>query len=178
MKKDFDFQTLPADLRLRLRTAPQGSDELTVQVMAHLADVYKVREEGGANRGSWVARFLKSVGLGVGYPWCAAAMDWACDVSGVWSGNSGAVRHWVSRAKDAQRLRSTPQRGRACYRLNPGGMTGHIGIVVAVLVDGRIESLEGNTSPGVKGSQRDGDGLYRRVRDASFWHGFIELGDL
>lgn len=40
----------------------------------------------------------------------------------------------------------------------------HIGIVEAVNRDGSITTIEGNTSSGSAGSQRDGGGVYRRVR--------------
>jgi hypothetical protein len=40
----------------------------------------------------------------------------------------------------------------------------HVGIVEAVNRDGSVICLEGNTSPGVAGSQRDGGGVYRRTR--------------
>jgi hypothetical protein len=39
-----------------------------------------------------------------------------------------------------------------------------------------VYSIEGNTGPGESGSQRDGDGLYRRVRPRSFWSwGFADI---
>ena len=40
----------------------------------------------------------------------------------------------------------------------------HVGLVEAVLPGGRIQTIEGNTSSGVVGSQSDGGGVYRRIR--------------
>lgn len=40
----------------------------------------------------------------------------------------------------------------------------HIGIVEAVNRDGTVTTIEGNTSSGVAGSQRNGGGVYRRIR--------------
>lgn len=40
----------------------------------------------------------------------------------------------------------------------------HTGIVEAVNADGSIVAIEGNTSSGTAGSQRDGGGVYRRTR--------------
>lgn len=40
----------------------------------------------------------------------------------------------------------------------------HVGIVEAVNRDGTITTLEGNTSRGTSGSQRDGGGVWRRTR--------------
>jgi len=40
----------------------------------------------------------------------------------------------------------------------------HIGIVETINRDGTVICLEGNTSPGTSGSQRDGGGVFRRTR--------------
>lgn len=40
----------------------------------------------------------------------------------------------------------------------------HVAVVEAVNADGSIVTIEGNTSPGAAGSQRDGGGVYRRTR--------------
>lgn len=42
----------------------------------------------------------------------------------------------------------------------------HVGIVEAVFANGDVQCIEGNTSPGNGGSQRDGGGVWRRVRRA------------
>lgn len=42
----------------------------------------------------------------------------------------------------------------------------HVGIVEAVNRDGTVTCIEGNTSPGTGGSQRDGGGVWRRNRRA------------
>jgi hypothetical protein len=44
------------------------------------------------------------------------------------------------------------------------GGTDHVGMVEAVLPDGRIQTIEGNTSSGSSGSQSDGGGVWRRIR--------------
>jgi hypothetical protein len=40
----------------------------------------------------------------------------------------------------------------------------HVGIVEAINRDGSVVTIEGNTSAGTSGSQRDGGGVYRRTR--------------
>ncbi len=47
---------------------------------------------------------------------------------------------------------------------------GHTGIVEAVHSDGTVTCIEGNTSPGSGGSQRDGGGVARRRRAKSYWN--------
>jgi len=84
-------------------------------------------------------------------------------------------------ASVAESLRVARQRGThtgefrpgfsAC-RINGGGWTGpgHTGIVEAVHGDGSVTTIEGNTSPGAAGSQRDGGGVWRRRRPKSYWN--------
>lgn len=42
--------------------------------------------------------------------------------------------------------------------------TNHVGIMEARLPSGNVQTIEGNTSPGNRGSQSNGGGVYRRVR--------------
>lgn len=68
----------------------------------------------------------------------------------------------------------SPKRGSICMK-NSGKGRGHIGIVVKTFGPW-VTSIEGNTGPGEAGSQRDGDGMYRRTRLKRFWSwGFGEL---
>jgi CHAP domain len=152
---------------------PNG--EKVLQVFAYLADAIKVREELGANHGKYVDDFLKSCGLGSGYPWCAASLNWVCEALGVPNPDKSdaAVIGWRNWAKANGRLKSIPGRGRLCGYLHDNG-SGHIGIVRSVDA-GLVRSIEGNTSSGEKGSQRDGDGLYRRTRSAKTWEFYIDL---
>lgn len=157
-----------------LRGGTKG--ERVLLLMAWLCDRASVREVG-VNRGYWVEKFLKVTGLGGGYPWCAATIAWCCDTLGIERPKSGAaaVRIWVSWARRTGRIVpiSEAKRGDLLFMLNKN-LTGHIGSCSGVEGD-LIHSIEGNTSSGVRGSQRDGDGLYRRTRNRSFWHGAIRL---
>lgn len=148
--------------------------ERVLQAMAILADVVRVRESG-TNRGYWVESFLAKCGLGPGYPWCAAALSFACDAVDVPRPAKGGAScaMWRAWARDQKKLVTEPKRGRACVK-DYGQGKGHIGIVVRT-VGPLVWSLEGNTGPGEAGSQRDGDGLYRRVRSRRFWDHYIEL---
>ena len=150
--------------------------EQLVQVLAYLADVIQVREELGPNHGKYVDDFLREAGgLGPGYPWCASLVNWVCEMVGLPNPESGdaAVISWRNWARATGRLRSYPQRGCLCFYLHADG-TGHIGTVISA-GDGVVRSIEGNTSSGSQGSQRDGDGIYRRARNQSVWLGYIDL---
>lgn len=149
---------------------PNG--ERVLLCMAWLCDAVKVRELG-TNRGEWVSAMLDSAGVAPGNPWCASALTFACKVAEVKHPPHGAaaVRNWSQFFTEWD----TPKRGMVAMK-NSGNGKGHIGIVVKVLPLGMLWSIEGNTSSGEAGSQRDGDGLYRRLRHRRFWSwGFGEL---
>lgn len=140
--------------------------------MAYLADQIKVREVGGNNRGAWVEAFLKSVGLGSGYAWCAAAVNFASLVAQSPCPkrpdfNPAAVIGWRRWLVSRDALTTSPKRGDIALH-QTSATQGHIGVVVRV-VGPLVYSIEGNTSAGEEGSQRDGGGLYRRVRTKAFW---------
>jgi hypothetical protein len=61
-----------------------------------------------------------------------------------------------------------------CFEWSPGKH--HIGIVKADH-GVTLATVEGNTSSGARGSQRDGDGVYERTPTRTFVWGFIDLGD-
>lgn len=150
--------------------------ERVLLLMAWLADRQQVRESG-TNRGEWVERFLASTGLGPGNPWCAAVLNYCCEAVDAPCPSSGAaaVRNWVSWARQEGKLIpiGEAKRGDLVFWLHDNG-TGHIGIVVDAR-NGRVWTIEGNTSSGVRGSQRDGDGLYRRTRFLNTFEGAIRL---
>lgn len=141
--------------------------ERVVLVMGWLADAVKPRESG-ANRGVWVERFLDSAGVAPGNPWCASSLTFACKVAEVGHPNGAAsVRNWDLWFRKTGHDRDIPQRGDVCMH-DSGAGKGHIGIVLKV-IGPMVYSIEANTSSGEAGSQRDGDGLYRRVRLKRFW---------
>jgi hypothetical protein len=147
-------------------------NERRLLCMAYLADEKRVREVGGNNRGKWVEAILESVGLGEGYPWCAAALNFASVVAVAPRPerpdyNPAAVLGWRKWAEALGKLTTSPKRGSVAMHKTTES-TGHIGVVVKVL-GLWVYSIEGNTSSGESGSQRDGDGLYRRVRLKKYW---------
>lgn len=132
-------------------------------------------ERGGANRGARVERFLRSVGLGPGNPWCAAYVSYVLDAACVRAPldgrrrviRSGLASRFITarsvRASEALRgVRQVPPGAVVIWRRGNGPF-GHAGF--AVSWNGASgETVEGNTSSGRAGSQRDGDGVWRRQR--------------
>lgn len=136
------------------------------------------------NAGPYVAGLLAQVGLGPGYPWCAAfvsvvghralldraltASRWpvpktaACKAIGDWAATAGC-------------LVTAPERGDLFLLWFPqldGGRFGHVGFVAEVLPDGRVRTTEGNSN--ADGS-RDGWQVVTRLRrvDPAAGHRFV-----
>jgi hypothetical protein len=108
-----------------------------------------------------------------GQPWCAMGISWACAQLGIpW--RFASTQAAETAAIKAGTWRSTPKPGDiARHRTGPN--TGHVGVVEFLHTDGTLTTLEWNTSPDSSGSQRDGDGMYRKRRSRSFWVGYIDL---
>jgi len=138
---------------------------------AHLdtALVYLGAQEIGMNDGPEVAVFLASVGLSPGFAWCAAYVSFCLEAARV---TLPVVRS--ARAQDFITHDSIEAQYAAHYRVNPAmgslvvwkkgnGPFGHVGIVIYWY--GRCGvTVEGNTSSGQFGNQRDGDGVWVRTR--------------
>ena len=143
-------------------------------VTAALGEVGTV-ERGGPNRGARVEAYQRTVGLPPGTAWCAAFVRWALDAGGGHVAGrdgreirSGVATVWLQGAgtidaREVQRGARRPPRGSVVVWRRGMSWQGH----AAVLDwwDRRCgETVEGNTSSGQSGSQRDGDGVWARTR--------------
>lgn len=131
-----------------------------------------IREVGGNNQGPWVKKFLAEVGLPEGYAWCDAFQSY--EEHGV-AGHrlpieSASVGQTYETAQRLGWVVTRPLRGDlVLYNWTGPGppFADHIGLVVKVLKLGPVltlQTVEGNTSSGVAGSQSDGDGVFLRTR--------------
>jgi hypothetical protein len=124
----------------------------------------------GSNDAPRIAQYRQATaGSGVG-PWCAYFVSWAAREAGAPLGEQGQgfglvddVWAWGQRAGKAQPASAGPPQ--------PGDLIvwdEHIGIVESVLPDGRIQTVEGNSS----------DQVSRRVHDSSGGGaiGYVRLG--
>lgn len=146
-------------------------------------------EEGGENRGDQVERFLASVGLGPGNPWCAAFVR-HCEEKGAAftgaslpagfpdSGYCPDFKNWAIQNNlwipvGTARLNAIVQRGDlAVFYFAAKRRVAHIEIVTGTMVGG-VTTVGGNTGPEVgEVVNREGDGVYRKRRHWS------ELGTL
>lgn len=166
--------------------APSNKTLLGKVVEVAAAEVGVMEEPAGSNRGPQVNAYLKSVGLGGGYAWCAAFVFWcykeasnqlqkanpAIKTAGVldmWNRARAAGFHTVG-ASAAAADPSLLKPG-MIFAFSTGGGYGHTGLVTDV--SGlQIETIEGNTDPG---GSRNGIGVFRRRRSISSINcGFID----
>lgn len=137
----------------------------------------------GSNGGPEVDAYLKSVGLGTGYYWCAAFVYWCFDQAAVNLGKAnpvfktaGCVNHWNKtpgkRIKSAEAVENPALlKPGQIFILNHGKGAGHTGLVEKV-DGGFIHTIEGNSNPA---GSSNGIGVFRLQRKiAKINQGFIE----
>lgn len=104
-------------------------------------------------------------------PWCGSFVNWCGNEAGVKIPNTvstltGAKAYQKAKAwEDAET--ATPQPGDIVYFDFPGDgveKISHVGIVVKDNGDGTVTCIEGNTSSGNKGDQRNGGQVAKKVR--------------
>ena len=122
-------------------------------------------EQGGANRGKEVARYLASTGLGPGYPWCAAFVSWCYQQARIDAPRSAWVPAFFAKGKMIY-LRSkfqskTPETGDVFSIWYAHlGRPAHIGFVDR-WGENWIITVEGNTN---EGGSREGIGVFKKRR--------------
>ena len=113
----------------------------------------------GSNDGIRVREYLRSAGILDPAPWCAAFVHWGCQKAGV-EGFGAWTPSWLKSSLEIDE----PCRNSWGLVFYPRlGRFGHIFVVTKVLLNGMIETIEGNTS--IDGS-REGTGVFRRVRQS------------
>lgn len=152
-----------------LRGIMPPRDEANLMLVAEAMKYIGVTEHGGENKGPQVEEFQKAVdGKAAGEPWCAAFMMFCLQQAEDLTGLSSAVHRsehcltvWNMTPKDMRREKPEP----GCLVIWQYGETtaGHMGIVKEVLPDGRMITIEGNTSDS-SGVEREGDGVFEKNR--------------
>lgn len=109
---------------------------------------------------------------GDGQPWCAMFVSWCFDQAGFPQPASTSKGFAFTPAgaawyKKMDSWGTEPQPGAVVFFKFAGGPNRihHVGLVAGVH-GGVIETIEGNTSSGKSGSQRDGGGVFRRRRSS------------
>ena len=157
-----------------------------------------VRETDGANRSPEIDKFHDYAGLGYGNPWCLMYVNYMwketldpydlapyTKTARVSTFYKYALKHkYLYKVKFAKGLAygvQTAEPGDMIVWLknynknilvNDGNPSGHTGFIVQETVSGQFDTIEGNTSSGNSGSQRDGDGVFLRKRSINLTAGF------
>ena len=163
-----------------------------------------VCEVGGQNRGPEVEGYLRAVGLGPGFAWCAAFVRFCLeageresmlggssllipagfpDTGWADSYRAWAQRNdlWIPSGASCDVAESDAQRGDlACFWFEAKGRVAHVGLVARWRTVYQMETVEGNTGPtGALGEvEREGDGVYRKLRrvsDMGCGGGFVRI---
>lgn len=154
-------------LSLGCATSPLAADE-----PPHITIFRKWlgHQEQRPNRSPLIDRINRHAKNPLGSPYCAAAWGYALDSAGAitpeYRGGL-AIRYRTSEsilATDVLRGNATLRQGDLGGFRKGKTIFGHLVCVDSVIDQRTIITLEANTSAGRRGSQRDGDGFYKRVR--------------
>jgi len=143
---------------------PSSSD-----TRAEVAAIYKsqvgVRERTGNNDGKDVEKYLKSVGLGKGFAWCAAFVHWCLAEAGV----KNSITAWSPTAHNKKNIvyfnnkfKKDPQQADVItLYYSSKGRIGHTGFFDHMQSENMTANYEGNTN---RGNSNEGDGVYLTFR--------------
>lgn len=128
----------------------------------------------GSNRGKQVEKYLRSVGLGGGYPWCMAFVYWCVNEAAREQGvknplkKTGGVLAQLTAMQS--KANTTPKPG-CIFIMDYGSGKGHTGFVESV--DGQyVNTIEGNTNGS---GSRVGGKVMRQRRHISKIRSFIHI---
>lgn len=173
---------------LLLCPLPSLAKSLQEEVVATAEKYTYVREATGHNDGPEIKRWLGYFGLGQGNPYCAAFVIGGCykeasDTLGVPQPLPKIAR--VSSLYKATKKNPYKYKVVSSVRVKQGiekltladvviwshnklpgndNWNGHTGVVITQTGNNTFTAIEGNTSSGTSGSQRDGDGVFKRKR--------------
>ncbi len=130
--------------------------------------------EHGYNRGDSVEAIQKNNGGKPGLSWCGWTVAEILKRAGA---SEPKYRGGMAQGYINQKSIRASRVVKGYYKVLPGWVavwakykgkrntgSGHVAIVVRQMANDKVQTIEGNTSNGVAGSQSDGDGIYERIR--------------
>ena len=153
---------------------------LQAQAIVEAVTQLHVRELGGNNCGPEVARYLRSVKLDPGNPWCAAFVFCMYEDAAIALGKTlggpvfnplhrtGSVKSMWNHAPVEWRTMS-PTRGSVAIHMQAGH--NHCGIYLASSPT-HAATVEGNTN---EAGSREGNSVQVQRRPHSYWTGYIDV---
>jgi hypothetical protein len=162
----------------QLLSASQTVNQTDGERVRNIAYGFVGTKEVGNNGGYWVTKFLKSVGLRPGNPWCAAVVSFCLDSADIKTMRvrSGLARHFISKNKTIKAtkvLQSNMKIPMGSVVVWRRGTTtfGHVGFVDR-WQGASGTTIEGNTSSGRSGNQWNGGGVWHRNRTINPYNHF------
>jgi hypothetical protein len=132
-------------------------------------------EKTNKNDGKQIEKYLKSVNLTKGNPYCAAGQYWcfssACHDLGLSSSvipiykTGSTVKMFNIVKKKGLKSNIKVRKNDLIFWVLPNGINGHVERIIKVKKAGWIETIGFNTSSGIIGDQRNGGGVYKRNRN-------------
>lgn len=186
MKRIKNFSLFVKEAQQIPLSDPSKDGETFAGVLAAHKDAKE--QPKGSNKGPEVTKYLQSVGLSSGLPWCMAFVyyifDEVCKRLGrpnTTVKTGGCLNHWNQAPTDAKipvdKIKSNPsliRPGQIFIMTRPGKGLGHTGIVVSVDENDRsFTSMEGNTNDQLSG-EGDRVGINKRKIDGTNLVGFID----
>lgn len=159
----------------------EGDISADAYLAALIAEIGTVESPPNSNR----TKYGKAYGMD-GVAWCAMFVSWGHRVTGslhMCNFSTPGGYAYTPAGADGFRKRgqwgTNPRRGAHVFYRFPGGPARihHVGAVIDFSANW-IEAVEGNTSPGTGGSQRDGGGVFRRRRSSGIvGYGYPAFGN-
>jgi cell wall-associated NlpC family hydrolase len=154
---------------------PKGAK---VAVAWALAQAGTVEHPAGSNWGPKIEDWIKASGYGGPVPWCQCFANAAAVQGGAPQLRTGFTPTVLNGIGGYKRIPSTQARaGDFVFYKWPGvsrDACDHVGVLLGAPANGRVETVEGNTSSGVSGSQNNGGGVYHRTdRSTAFVVGYV-----
>jgi hypothetical protein len=140
-----------------------------IDTRAEVAAIYKsqlgVKEKTGNNDGKDVEKYLKSVGLGKGYAWCAAFVHWCliqCNIPNTITAWSPTAHNKKNIVYFNGKFKKPAQQADVITIYYPSkGRIGHTGFFDHMQSENMTVNYEGNTN---RGNSNEGDGVYLTFR--------------
>jgi len=163
---------------LPLLSASQTVEQTDGERVRNIAYGFVGTKEEGNNSGYWVTRYLKSVGLRPGNPWCAAFVSFCLDSAKIKTMRvrSGLARHFITKNKTIRATKVVNSNmdipmGTVVIWRRGTTMFGHVGFTDKW--KGRSgTTIEGNTTSGKSGNQWNGGGVWYRKRTINPYNHF------
>lgn len=159
MKKILTILTIVFCFALQAAPKPVFVDQRKLVIDTALSQV-GVREATGKNDGHHVENYLKVVGFGKGYAWCAAFLAWDFYVNGIPALKTAWGPSWFPKGRTT--IHPTTALPGDVFGIWIGERIGHVGFIYAWPTGSKwVKTIEGNTN---EAGSREGDGVYVKRR--------------